>query len=167
MNQPRDQVGAQIRDGKYEVLCFGKKKVHTASKQLSISRTKTEAISRKIGIDKNLLRKYKETIHTYISRGYAKNISKDELTGASKKIWYLLHHAVFHQQKPGKVKIAFYASALFKGKNLNSELYTGPDLLDTLIGVLLRFRNHGSHVSPSESAESWHGFIAVSIHWTK
>lgn len=98
------------------------------------------------------------------NRGYAKKISKDELTGASKETWYLLHHPVFHPQKPGKVRVVFYALAFFEGKSLNSELDTGLDLHNSLIDVLLRFRNHRSHVSPSEIAENWNGFTVVSIH---
>ena len=59
-----------------------------------------------------------------------------------KKTWYLPHHPVFHPQKPGKVRVVFDAAAKYKGKGLNKELFTGPDLLSSVVGVLLRFRNH-------------------------
>ena len=34
------------------------------------------------------------------------------------------------------------ATAKYKGKSLNKELFTGPNLPNCLVGVLLRFRNH-------------------------
>ena len=62
------------------------KQMQTASKKLSNSRTKIEAIAKKIPIYKNLFHKYKEITDTYISRGYVKKISKGELTGPTKNL---------------------------------------------------------------------------------
>ena len=89
-----------------------------------------------------LFEKYNESIQTYVKEGYARKMSKEESKNVSSKTWYLLHHPVFHPQKPGKVRVVFDAAAKFKDKSLNTELYTGPDLLNSLVGVLLRFRNH-------------------------
>ena len=49
----------------------------------------------------DLFEKYKET-NTYI-KGYARKMAKEETVNTSDKIQYLLHHPVFHPQKPGKV----------------------------------------------------------------
>ena len=54
----------------------------------------------------------------------------------------MLHHPVFHPQKPGKVQVVFDEAAKYKGKILNKELFTGPNLLNSLVDVLLWFRNH-------------------------
>ena len=50
------------------------------------------------------------------------------------------HHGVNHPQKPGKIRVVFECSAKFVGLSLNSMLYRGPDLRNSLVGVLTRFR---------------------------
>ena len=85
-------------------------------------------------------------------------MTKEEIINTSNKTWYLPHHPVFHPRKPGKVRVVFDSAAKYKSKSLNKELFTSPDLLNSLVGVLFQFRNHkvalvgdGSYVSPSES----------------
>ena len=61
---------------------------------------------------------------------------------SSDKTWYLPYHPVFYPQKSGKVQVVFDAAAKYKGKSLNKELFTATDLLNSLVGVLLRFQDH-------------------------
>lgn len=50
------------------------------------------------------------------------------------------HHGVYHPRKPAKIRVVFDCSAEFQGESLNRHLLQGPDLTNTLIGVLSRFR---------------------------
>ena len=84
--------------------------------------------------------KYKEIISQYAEKGYARTMSTEEEQALSSRTWYLPHHPVFHPKKPGKLRVVFDAAAKFKGKSLNSSLLTGPDLLNSLPGVIIRFR---------------------------
>lgn len=54
--------------------------------------------------------------------------------------WFLPIFGVYHPQKPGKIRVVFDSSAQFEGISLNDTLLTGPDLNNTLLGVLLRFQ---------------------------
>ena len=75
-----------------------------------------------------------------ISKEYAEKIPPDEINRQDGLVWYLPHHPVVHPQKPGKVRVVFDCSAEHEGVSLNSNLLQGPDLTNTLLGVLLRFR---------------------------
>ena len=61
--------------------------------------------------------------------------------------WYLPHHPVVHPHKPGKVRRVLNGAARFQGQSLNNLLLTGPDLLQNLIHILIRFRQHPHAVS--------------------
>lgn len=71
--------------------------------------------------------------------------------------WYL-HVPVFgiyHPKKPGQIRFVFDSSATFEGVYLNSELLSGPQLTNNLLGVLVRFRKErigimADILSPSE-----------------
>ena len=90
--------------------------------------------------DTKLYQKYKEAMTVYLKNGYARKLSKKEVDEVSRRTWYLLHHPVFTENKPNKMRIV-----LMQPENmisLNKALLTGPDLLNNLVGVVLRFRNH-------------------------
>ena len=69
-------------------------------------------------------------------------MTEEEREKVSNRTWYLPHHPVINPKKPDKIRVAFDTTAKNKGQSLNSSLYTGPDLLNSSIGVLLRFRNN-------------------------
>ena len=54
--------------------------------------------------------------------------------------WDLPHHPVFHLLKPGAVRRVLNGAANFHSVSPNSKLLTAPDLLQTSIHVLMRFR---------------------------
>ena len=83
---------------------------------------------------------YRPTIHDYISKGYAQRVPKEELDVDGKPLWYLPHHAVFNLKKSGKLRVVFDCAARYRGTSLNDQLLSGPDLTNSLFGVLVRFR---------------------------
>ena len=86
---------------------------------------------------------YYDTIESYIAKDYARKLSPTEIaTKEPKNTWYLPHHAVTNPNKPGKIRVVFDAAAPYKGTSLNDQLVTDPDLLNSLVGVIMRFRLH-------------------------
>lgn len=72
-----------------------------------------------------------------INNGYAREVRGDEL---AERTWYLPHFGVFNPNKPSRVRLVFDAAAKVRGSCLNDYLLKGPDLLQPLLAVLMKFR---------------------------
>lgn len=83
---------------------------------------------------------YTVFINNLLTKGYAVKIPSNHLRNDTGKVWYLPHHAVYHPMKPNKIRVVFDCSASYEGTALNDRLLQGPDLTNTLLGVLTRFR---------------------------
>lgn len=77
--------------------------------------------------------------------------------------WYLPTFGVYHPQKPGKIRVVFDSSAEYKGTSLNDVLLSGPNLNNTLIGVLLRFRRDQIAVT-ADVEQMFYGFKVREDH---
>ncbi len=108
------------------------------NKEVALKRFKF--LRAKLRKDPALYAKYKETFEKYVTKGYARKMSDAEAAHTTDRTWYLPHHPVINPNKPGKVRIVKDAAAQYKGKGLNTSLNSGPDLLRSLMGRLLRFR---------------------------
>ena len=83
---------------------------------------------------------YVSFVNNFISNGYAERVPVKTTKEGTGQLWYVPHHAVYHPRKPDKIRVVFDCSAKFQGVSLNSELLQGPDLANSLVGVLTRFR---------------------------
>ncbi|XP_044174392.1 uncharacterized protein LOC122958023 [Acropora millepora] len=100
-------------------------------------------LERSLDKDSEKAKAYYNTDDTYIAKGYARKLSPTEIAVKEpKNTWYLPHHAVTNPNKAGKIRVVFDAAASYKGTSLNDQLVTGPDLLNSLVGVIMRFRLH-------------------------
>ena len=72
------------------------------------------------------------------TKGYATEVKVEECTKA-KGVWYMPHHGVLHPTK-GKQRVVFDCAATFQSQSLNKALLSGPDLTNSVVGVLTRFR---------------------------
>ena len=94
-------------------------------------------LERKFNKNERFKEDYIRFMDEIIAKGYARKAVKERESG---KTWYLPHHGVYHPNKPEKIRIVFDLSAEYKGRSLNKELLSGPDLTNQIVGVLLRFR---------------------------
>lgn len=125
-------------DGHYEVgLPWKEDPVFPDNRVLAELRLRS--LERRFSKQPQLREGYRSIITGYVEEGYARKLSTEEASQRNNKTWYLPHHAVVHPKK-GKVRMVFDAAACYKGSSLNKALLPGPDLINGLIGVLLRFR---------------------------
>ncbi|GBP12491.1 hypothetical protein EVAR_10170_1 [Eumeta japonica] len=80
---------------------------------------------------------YTAQIEKLIENGYARRL---ENRAQVRDCFFLPHFAVTNPNKPNKIRVVFDAAARFEGKSLNDYLLSGPDLLNSLTGILFRFR---------------------------
>ena len=102
------------------------------------------ALKRVFGLKRQFQRRpeyhkdYMDFMNDIVSRGDAEKVPSTQITKSPR--WYVPHHGVYHPHKPGKIRVVFDCSARHQGTSLNEQLLQGPDLLNSLIGVLCRFR---------------------------
>ena len=107
---------------------------------------KSLALSRLYNLEKKLVKDpqtrqmYTEIMKDYIKKGYARNLSDKDVNTFSPWTNYIPTHSMTNVNKPNKLCIAFDAAANFSNTSLNQHLLKGPDLLNSLIGILPRFR---------------------------
>ena len=107
-----------------------------------------KSLERRLGKDAELKERYSKTIHEDHSKGYIVNVNKADCFKVSNaREWYFPHHPVVNPHKPGKVRRVLNGAAKFQCHSLNNSLLTGPDLLQSLIHILIRFRQYPYAVS--------------------
>ncbi|XP_056017477.1 uncharacterized protein LOC130053871 [Ostrea edulis] len=56
------------------------------------------------------------------------------------EVWYIPVFGVYHPKKRDQIRCVFDSSAKFEGVSLNDVMLSGPDLVNNLITVLMRFK---------------------------
>ena len=118
------------------------------SKDPRMPNNKAHAMQRINSLMRTLRRKpqtmqdYVQFIGKMLERGHAEEVPSDEVSARKHtgRVRFLPHFAVYHPKKPTQIRVVFDSSAEFEGQSLNKELLAGPDMMNTLLGVLLRFR---------------------------
>ena len=111
---------------------------------LKVPSNKELALQRLMTLRRKFLRKpvvydhYVQCINKMLASGYAEKAPAAENNDV--KFWYIPHHGVYHPMKPGKIRVVFDCSARYHGFSLNDNLLQGPDLTNSLLGVICRFR---------------------------
>ena len=105
------------------------------SKEMAMKRLKL--LEKKL-IDPKFAQHYHSFMNEIINQGDAERIPDNELDKPDS--WYIPHFGVYHPKKPEKIRVVFDGSAKVGGACLNDFLMQGPDQMNSLVGILLRFR---------------------------
>lgn len=98
---------------------------------------------RKLAKNTKQAKSYCAEIRKLEEAGYISKVSPGEAEQSSES-WFIPHHMVHHN---GKDRVVFDCSFQYQGQSLNELLLPGPPLGPSLLGVLLRFRQHSVAVS--------------------
>nr|XP_006811381.1 PREDICTED: uncharacterized protein LOC102802724 [Saccoglossus kowalevskii] len=96
-------------------------------------------LKRRFVKDPEYQEEYTQFMDGILDKGYAELVPAEQLSSRKGKIWYLPHHGVRHPQKK-RLRVVFDCAAEFRGTSLNEMLMQGPDLTNSLVGVLTWFR---------------------------
>ncbi|XP_065109942.1 uncharacterized protein [Paramisgurnus dabryanus] len=127
----------QKKDGHLEMPLPFKEERPALPNNIACAEHRLQCLKRRFKKDEQYFKDYRAFMTDIIACGDAEKVPDGEIN--SQPAWYIPHHGVYHPQKPGKIRVVFDCSARF-GTSLNEHLLTGPDLTNTLIGVLCRFR---------------------------
>ena len=85
--------------------------------------------------------RYDSEVQNYLNKGFAEMVPHDEIELNDGSVWFLPHHHVVNPIKD-KVRVVFDCAAKYKGVSLNNTCYQGPNLLNPMLPILLRFRQY-------------------------
>lgn len=77
--------------------------------------------------------------------------------------WYLPTFGVYHPQKPNQIRVVFDSSTQYSGVSLNDVFLTVPNLNNSLLGVLLRFRKEKVAIL-ADIQQMFHCFLVHEDH---
>ena len=129
---------AVLKEGHYEMaLPFRDREVAVPNNRVQAEQ-RALWLKRKLHSKKDLYADYKAFMAEILEKGYARKVPA-HMQGINCVKRYIPHHGIYHPRKPGKIRVVCDCSAKFQGKSVNDLLLKGPDLTNTLFGVLMRF----------------------------
>ena len=127
----------------------------------SVALAVLRSTERRLLKDNEKAKLYDDQIQDMLVRGVARKLSKEEERNYKGTVHYVSHHEVM---KPGSqstpCRIVFNSSASYMGHTLNDYWFKGPDLLNDLLGILLRFREN--HVAFAGDVKKMYHTIGIS-----
>ena len=130
----RYSVGIPWRLGREET-----RKILARTDTWSYALNRTKKLRHKLWKNPILLEGAFKQIEDNLDNGYAKVIT-DLSAPAESPVCYLACHIALHDEKPGKFRVCQDAAGKVDGICLNKFLLTGPDVMKSLFGIILRFR---------------------------
>lgn len=104
------------------------------------AKSRLKGLLKKFQLDNEYAHRYGVEINKLFQQGYARELKENEISAS--RVWYLCHFGVQNPNKPGKLRLVFDGAGKVNNLCLNDFLLTGPDLYNSLLGIMLRFREN-------------------------
>ena len=138
-----EKATIQTQSGSYQMpLPFKERPQLPNNRQQALKRL--ENLQKKLNRDENLRTEY-EAYMNEITKEFAELVEEPN-AGKPGEHWYIPHFAVTHPQKK-KIRVVFDCKASWDGTSLNDHLLQGPDMYNSMIGILCRFRKESIAIS--------------------
>ena len=107
-----------------------------------VAEHRLKLLKKKLTRNPNMCDKYSNFICDVVDKEYVRKVPRDHSNQNCNDdvVWYLPHHSVTHPKKPEKIPVVFDCAAKYQGTSLNDQTLQGSDLINSLTGVLIRFR---------------------------
>ncbi|XP_064618958.1 uncharacterized protein LOC135482628 [Lineus longissimus] len=150
----------QREDSHFEITLPFKEDDVTLPNNRTMVDKRLRHLRHKLTRDPKYRREYTDFMNDVITKGFAEKVpdTSETCTQDEKLIWYIPHHGVYHPKK-NKFRVVFDASAEYEGHSLNQHLLQGPDLMNSLTGILTRFRKEPVAVTCDISACFYQVFV--------
>ncbi|CAG2247208.1 unnamed protein product [Mytilus edulis] len=90
-------------DGHFKLGLPWRDRETTLPNNMVLAHARLQQLKRKLSSNETLHKMYTTTVNDYIEKGYAKEVTNIE--SKSKRVWYLPHHPITNENKPGKVHL--------------------------------------------------------------
>ena len=107
----------------------------------SLALKRLEGTERRLKSNLDQAKANDEQMTEMVKMNFCRKLSENEVKNYKGPVHYIPHRAVIRPEKKSTpVRIVFNLSSVFQGHKLNDYWMKGPDLLNSLFGVVLRFR---------------------------
>ncbi|KAK7926338.1 hypothetical protein WMY93_008648 [Mugilogobius chulae] len=130
---------ATLKDNHYYLPLPLRSKDIVMPNNYHLAEQRAQYLAKKFKHNNSFAEEYKSFMEDIIAKDYAEKVPSKDLHIKNGKVWYIPHHGVYHRRKK-TLRVVFDCTSSFQGTSLNKELLQGPDLTNSLLGVLLRFR---------------------------
>ncbi|XP_062538677.1 uncharacterized protein LOC134206950 [Armigeres subalbatus] len=126
------------KNGRYESTLLWKYDGVRLPNSKGMAYKRWQCLDRRMKKNKAFAETVMSKMSEYVEKGYVQKSPEEPKRRCSE--WYLPVFPVVNLNKPGKIRLVWDAAAVAYGVSLNSLLLKGPDLLASLLAVLVQFR---------------------------
>ena len=132
---------ATLQDGHYYIDLPFKERPNEMPNNRTHANQRLISLAKRFVRDQEFKAEYVTFMSKMLEKGYASEVAPNELRNNNGDKWYLPHHGVYHPRKH-KLRIVFDCASKYQGSSLNDRLLQGPNLTNSLVGTLIRFREN-------------------------